>query len=50
MTTRYVLENVKDSNLLLCIESREKNTTIGSRIFVIWNIPSKEFLFFRISR
>jgi len=35
MTTGYVLENVKDSNLLLCIESIEKNTTIGQKIFVI---------------
>ena len=50
MTTRYVLENIKDSNLLLCIESTEKNKTIGPRIFVIWNIPSKEFLFFVIKR
>lgn len=50
MTTGYVLENVKDSNLLLCIESIEKNTTIGQKIFVIWNIPSKEFLFFIVKR
>ena len=50
MTTRYVLENIKDSNLLLCIESTEKNKTIGPKIFVIWNIPSKEFLFFSVKR
>jgi hypothetical protein len=48
MPNRYLCE--KDSNLLLCIESIEKNTNIGPRIFVIWNIPSKEFLFFSVKR
>jgi hypothetical protein len=50
MTTKNLYENSKDSNLLLCIESIEKNTNIGPRIFVIWNIPEKEFLFFSVKR
>ena len=50
MPTKNLYENSKDSNLLLCIESIEKNTNIGPRIFVIWNIPEKEFLFFSVKR
>ena len=50
MSTKNLYENSKDSNLLLCIESIEKNTNIGPRIFVIWNIPEKEFLFFSVKR
>ena len=50
MPTKNLYENSKDSNLLLCIESIEKNTNIGPRIFVIWNIPLKEFLFFIVKR
>ena len=50
MATKKLYENSKDSNLLLCIESIEKNTNIGPRIFVIWNIPEKEFLFFSVKR
>ena len=50
MTTKNLYENSKYSNLLLCIESIEKNTNIGPRIFVIWNIPEKEFLFFSVKR
>jgi hypothetical protein len=50
MPTKNVYENSKDSNLLLCIESKEKNNTIGPRIFIIWNIPEKEYLFFVVKR
>ena len=50
MPTKNLYENCKDSNLVLCIESIEKNTNIGPRIFVIWNIPEKEFLFFSVKR
>jgi hypothetical protein len=50
MSTKKLYENCNDSNLLLCIENIEKNTNIGPRIFVIWNIPSKEFLIFCVKR
>jgi hypothetical protein len=50
MSTKNLYENSKDSNLLLCIENIEKNTNIGPRIFVIWNILEKEFLFFSVKR
>ena len=50
MPTKNLYENCNDSNLLLCIENIEKNANIGPRIFVIWNIPSKEFLVFCVKR
>jgi hypothetical protein len=50
MPTKNLYENSCDSNLLLCIENIEKNTNITQRIFVIWNIPEKEFLVFCVKR
>ena len=50
MPTKNVYENCNDSSLLLCIESIEKNTNTGPRIFVLWNNLEKEFLFFSVKR
>ncbi len=49
MPTKRLYENCHDSNLLLCIENID-NTNIGPRIFVLWNIPEKEFLVFCVKR